>query len=189
MSEKTYSKDEYDALLAKVEDLKTKVVELTASADASQVDAAVAAVKADMETQVASLQSQLDTAVLEASANKAKHDELIAYLEEVAAAEAAALEHQARKEERISQVREVASFPAAYLEENADRFADMSDETFQVALEGFKAQQEALASTSGSSNGIPSETAMSAARTTNETSSPLSEVLALREKGIDPRNL
>jgi hypothetical protein len=66
--EKTYTEDEHNAVLAQVADLEAKVAELSASQEASALDAAVAAVKAEMETQISELQGQLDTAVLEAEA-------------------------------------------------------------------------------------------------------------------------
>lgn len=191
VSDKTYTEAEYNSLAAQVADLEGKLTELSAAAEASKVDEQVAAVKAEMETQVADLRSKLDAAVLEAEAAKKNHEELVALLVKAESEAVEAAEQAARKESRLAQVKEVASFPESYLEENADRFAAMSDETFEVALEGFKAQQEALAAAGASkSDDIPVATAMTAARTTTDKgSNPLSEVLGLRFAGIDPRTI
>lgn len=193
VSEKTYTEGEYNALQAQVEDLEGKVAELTASTEASQVDAAVAAATSDLEAQVADLQSKLDGAVLEASTAASKYDEVVSYIEAIATEQAAAEEAAARKDARVAAVKEVASFPDSYLEENADRFAAMSDEQFEITLDGFKAQQEALAaaaaSTSTSSGDeIPAATAMTAARTNEGSANPF-EVMHLRGIGVDPRTI
>lgn len=186
MSEKTYTEDEYNALVAKVTDLEAKVSELTAATETSATDAAIAAAKVELEAQIADLQSKLDTATLEAEAAKKSHDDLVGYLEGEAAAIQAASELDARKTERLAAVKEAASFPDEYLESNADRFAAMSDEQFAAALEDWKTI--APKSTSAKDD-IPSTTAMAASRSNDSTPNVLSEVMGLRFEGVDTRTV
>lgn len=182
---KTYTQEEHDALAAVVSALQAQVAELTAAGESSAMDAKIAAAVAQVEAQVTELQSQLDAAVLEAQAAKDERDTTIAYLtgERDAAEAASAL--SARRDERIAKVKEAASFPDEYLESNADRFAAMSDEDFEKALEDWKVIAPAP---KPASSVIPAATAMTAARST-DTPSVLAEVLNLRFQGIDVRNV
>jgi chromosome segregation ATPase len=194
--EKTYSEAEYTALAAQVEDLKAKVTELTAAAEVSEVDAKVAEARAELEAQVADLRTKLDAAVLESETVKKNHTEVLAYLETAKTEAEEAAAREARKAERVEQVKEIASFPESYLEENADRYADMDEETFEFTLEGYRAQKAALEAAAGESSDkkddeIPAATAMTAARS-NDGSSPkglLTDVLGMRFQGADPRTL
>lgn len=185
MSDKTYTEDEYNALVAKVTDLEAKVSELTAATETSATDAAVAAAKVELEAQIADLQSKLDTATLEAEAAKKSHDDLVEYFEGEAAAIQAAAELEARKSERVAAVKEAASFPDEYLEANADRFAAMSDEQFEAALEDWKA----IAPKGTAKDDIPSTTAMTASRSNDSTPNVLSEVMGFRFQGVDTRTV
>lgn len=191
--DKTYTEGEYNALVAQVEELRGKVAELTAATEASEVDA-LSAAKADLEAQVTDLQSQLDAAVLESSTHKTQYDELVALLETTEAARLEAEAASERAEARIAQVKEVASFPEAYLEANTERFAAMSDEVFELTLEGFKAQKEALVAAAGGTSSddsqIPDVTALTAGRSnSSDVSNPLAEVMNLRFQGIDARTV
>lgn len=188
VSEKTYTEAEFNALAGEVADLKGKLVELSAAAEASNVDARIAAAKAEVEAQVADLQSKLDAAVLEAEAVKTEKEAIVAFLEgeKTAAEEAAAL--LARKDERLAKVKEAASFPETYLAENADRFAAMSDEAFEAALEDWKAAGVKKAEAASGAGEIPDATAMTASRSTDG-SNPLAEVLGLRFQGVDTRTV
>lgn len=186
--EKTYTEAEYNQLAGTVSSLEAQIAELTKAAEAEAIDARIADAKAELEAQVAELQSKLDTAVLEAEAARSELDSVVSFLaaEQSAAEEAAAAE--ARKEERIAKVKEVASFPDEYLEANADRFAAMSEEAFEVALEDWKAI--APKSEKTEEELLPA-TAMTAARTstTNSDKSLLREVMGLRGAGIDVRTI
>lgn len=189
MSEKTYTEEQYTALLAKVSDLEAKVVDLSTAAEASQMDAKIAAARAEVETKVTDLQSQLDAAVLEAEAAKNSRDAVVQWLEGEATAAQAAAELAARMDDRIAKVKEVASFPDAYVEANAERWAGMPEELFVASLEDWKTIAP-KGSESTSKNGIPAVTAMTAARTdTNKGTDVLTEVLDLRFHGIDARRV
>jgi hypothetical protein len=112
---KTYTEEEYNALLVQVADLETKVKELDGVRLESEVEAKLAAAKAEAEAQVADLQSQLDASVLEAQSAKDEKDAVLKALEELAEADAKAAEFQARKDERVARVKEVASFPEEHI--------------------------------------------------------------------------
>lgn len=188
MAEKT--QEEFDALLAQVEELKGKVAELSTASVESQIDAKVAAATAELESKVTDLQTQLDASVLEAQAAKDEKESTLAFLAGVEAEATAAAELAQRKETRITQVKEVASFPDEYLEANADRFAAMSDEAFAAALEDWKTVAPKKSETAnGKKEEVPSVTAMTASRTTTETVNPLREVMDLRFQGVDVRTV
>jgi hypothetical protein len=144
VSDQTYSKAELDAAVDKAVSEKTAVLEaqvtdLQAAAQTSEVDAAVSQVKAEAAEQIADLQRQLDDKVLEAANVTAEKDAIITWLDSEASAAEQTKVVEARREERLTKVKEVASFPEEYLTANADRFAAMSDEDFQVALDGWAA--------------------------------------------------
>lgn len=191
VSDKTYTEQEINDLLAKVSGLEAKVTELTASSEATELDQRIAEAKAELETQVTDLQSKLDAAMAESGAHKKNYDELTEYLdtEVKAAAEAAALE--GRKAERVEAVKEVASFSDEYLDANAERFAAMSDEAFAAAIEDWKVVAEAASAKPASEKKteLPAATAMTAARDNTTDDNPLHEVLSLRSMGVDARTV
>lgn len=189
MSTTTHTDEELKAAVdAAVAPHLARIKDLEASQQTSEVDAAVAAAKAELEGQIAELQTQLDAKVLEAQTEKERADGITAWLdEEKVKAEQAALV-DARKSERIDKVKEVASFPQEYLDANADRFAAMSDEDFEVALEGWKAISKPEGSGGGGGDHIPDKTGLHAARdeTTNKngkTSTAVKELIGSRRNG------
>ena len=184
VSDKTYTEAEFTSAISEVAGLKAQLAELTAAAEASNIDAKIAEAVAGSEAKAAELQSQLDAAVLEAEAAKAEHIALVTQIAETEAAATAAAELAARKDERLVQVKEHASFPDEYVEANADRFAAMSDEAFEAALADWKA----IGVKAPIVDGIPAVTAMTAARSTDG-SNPLAEVLGLRAQGVDTRTI
>lgn len=184
---KTYTEEEHNAVLAKVADLETKVAALAKSTEDSETDSKIAAAKAESESKVTDLQTQLDAKVLEAEAAKTESEKFVAWLEgEKTAAEEAAT-FASRKDERIAQVKEVASFPDEYLEANGDRFAAMSDEAFTAAIEGWKVL--GVKPAGDKKDEVPSATAMVASRSNDNNKSVLSEVLGLRFQGVDVRQI
>jgi hypothetical protein len=185
---KTYTEDEHAAVLAQVEALRTQVADLTKAAGASELDAKLAEVKAENDAKVADLQASLDTAILEASTAKTELQETVAYLEAENAAKVEAEAAAARKDERVSKVKEVASFPDEYLEANADRFAAMSEETFEAALADWAVVSKPGKSTK---DALPAATAMtaSASRSNSNDDNVLAEVLGLRGAGVDVRTI
>lgn len=183
---KTYTEEEYNALLAQVADLETKVNELDSVRHESEVEARIAEAKAQFETQVSDLQAQLDTAVLEAQAAKDEKDGMLAYFDQLKAEEEAAAQIAALREERIGRIKEVASFPDEHIAARADAWAALDEEAFEAVLADWKA----IASKAGvTPEVVPTDTAMTASRDT--TSQPsggtLREVLGLRFQGVDTR--
>lgn len=182
---KTYTEDEYNALLAQVADLEAKVNELDGARQESEVEARIAEAKAAADAEVEDLQSKLDTAVLEAQAAKDERDQIVAYFEQLKADEEAAEQIAALREERIGRVKEVASFPDDYIAARADAWAALDEEAFEAALADWKA----IANKGG--DPVPATTAMTASRdTTNQPQGgSLREVLSFRFQGVDPRTV
>lgn len=175
----TYTEEELQAAVDKaVAAMQARVTELEQSQQVSEVESAKAALRAELQTTVDDLQSQLDAAVLKAEAAERERDEIKAWLDAEATAQAEAEAIQARKEERLTKIREAASFPEDYLTQNADRFAAMSDDDFNTAVESWKAIAPAGTST------IPEKTALHAGRESESTAgSALKDVIALRRNG------
>jgi hypothetical protein len=164
--------------------LDAKVNELTEAAKTSEVEQVKAQLKAEHDTAIADLQGQLDNKVLEATAASTELTAIKAWLETEAAAIETAKVVGARKAERLDKVKAVATFPEEYLAANADRFAAMADEDFQVALDGWAAI--ASASTGTGSTTVPNKTALHAGRDTSTGSadSPTKAIFDLRRQGV-----
>ena len=129
----------------------------------AEIEAAIAAAKAEGEEKVAELQSELDTKTLELETVKKAHDELVALLEETEKAEKEAAELEARKTERVEQVKAEVSFPEDYVnDEFCDRLAAMSDEDFETNLAAWKALAPATAD--ADTDDPPADTGLKAAR-------------------------
>lgn len=182
----TYTEEEVQELRTQISDLEAKVKEHAESSRESEFQAKIDEAKTELEAKVAELQSQLDTAVLENENAKQERDNLLAWLEEQknAVEEAAAL--AARRDERIAKVREVASFPDEHIEKNADRWAKLSDEDFEAALEDWRTVS------AKKNEGLPTASALTASREGNSDdkgSSVMRDVMRMRSLGVDPRKL
>lgn len=184
----TYTEEEVQELRTQISGLEAQVREYADSNRESEFQTKIDEAKTELETKVAELQSQLDTTVLEAETAKTERENLLAWLEEqrISAEEAAAI--AARRDERISKVREVASFPDEHVEKNADRWAQLSDEDFEAALEDWRAVS------AKKSEGLPTASALTASRegdnsNNNESSSVMRDVMRMRFVGVDPRKL
>lgn len=163
--------------------LLARIAELEKSAETSEQEAAVAAVRAEYEGKLSDLQAQLDGKVLEAQTEKERADLLVAWLEGEKEAQEQAAELASRKDERLAKIKEVASFPDEYLSEHAERFAAMSDDDFATTLESWKAIGAKKDGEAG--DRIPSGTALHAARDSEPArgGSALKEVIGLRRNG------
>lgn len=184
----TYTEEEVLGLQTQITDLEAKVKEHAESNREAEMLAKIEEAKTESETKISELQSQLDTAVLEAEAAKQERENLLAWLEEqkVTAEEAATL--VARRDERIAKVREVASFPDEHIEKNADRWARLSDEDFEAALEDWRTVS------AKKSEGLPTASALTASReggnsNDNGETSVMRDVMRMRFIGVDPRKL
>lgn len=184
-SVKTYSEEEYDALLAQVADLETKVNELESVRQESAMEAKIAELTAQFEAQVSDLQTQLDTAVLEVKAAQDEKSAIVSYFEDLATAEEQAAALVAVREERVARVKEVASFPEDHIAARADAWAALDEEAFEALLADWKA----IAS-KGDGSTVPVATAMQASRDTNQTKEgTVREVLNFRFQGVDTRSV
>ena len=183
----TFSAEELQAAIdAATAELQSQLAAIESAAQESEIEARVAAATAEAAAEVEALRAQLDVAVLE---RQAAIDELSTFKAELEALEAAEEEAKtvaARREERLAQVKEVASFTDEYLEANADRFAAMSDEDFEARL----AEYAAISKPSG---GIPKTTALTSAREVasdnNNSRSIVGDFMRGTLTGIDPRTL
>lgn len=186
-SVKTYTEDEFNAVLAQVADLEAKVKELDGVRLESAAEAKIAEAQAQADAKVADLQSQLDAAVLEAQAAKQEKEATVAYLEAQQAEADRAAQVAALREERIAKVKEVASFPDEYIESRADAWAALDEEAFEAHLADWKAIGSKPAA-DATSEALPADTAMKASRETTTTrSGSLREVLGFRFQGVDTR--
>lgn len=188
---KTFTQEEYDAVVAKVESLTAELSELKASAEQEAVDARIAELDEKHAAEVAEIQAKLDTAVLEAEEARKELEAAKEYAEAEAKAWQDAAEVAERREDRLARVKEVASFPEDYLESNADRWAAMDEDSFEAALSDYAAVPKAeVAEDSEKETEVPTETALETEReTAGATESAVSSVLSFRAQGIDPRTV
>lgn len=191
MSEKTYTQEELDATVAEaIRPLQESLNDLKAGVEQSEVEARIAAVKAEYDETVKSLQTELDTTTLKATEAEKAMDDLVVLLEEIAAEESETADAIARTEARLSKVEEVASFPEEYMNANAERWAAMPEEEFDAliadwaAISGRKAGAAAATTTD-----FPEKTAMVASRSDEKSESAVREILNLTLHGVDPRTV
>jgi len=188
VSTKTYTEEEVAQAVAEaIKPLEEEAAKLRVAQQSSEVAEQIAAAVEPLETRVSELQAELDEATLRAQTEKDRADGIVAWLDEegTKAEEAAAV--SARKDERVAKVAEVAKFPDEYVEANADRWAAMSDDDFEVALEGWRE----IASTNGTvkvpTSELPRETAMGGSRDGAAKPSAARELIRMRQHGIDIR--
>jgi len=185
VSERTYTEAELTAAVEqaaaeKTAALEAQVRDLQTAALTTEVSVAVAAAKAEADVVIADLQRQLDEKVLEAATASAEREAITAWLDAEKAAAVEAERIGTVKVERLAKVREVASFPEEYLTANVDRFAAMSDDAFQVALDGWAAIAKGV-----STGGIPKVTSLHASQEMDRspsTSSAVKDMFALRRE-------
>lgn len=200
VSEKTYTSDEVEALVAAAvakatEELSAELEGFKSSQETAEIDEKIAAAKAEAEAQVAEIQMKLDESVIEAQQAKQERDEIMAWLEATAADAALAAEVEARRESRIAAVAEVVTFPEEYVAERASKWAAQSDDEFEVTLADYRAIAEKLGTPAEEGTSTPP--AAAAMHATRETSnaptrkigSAVQEVLRMRSLGEDPRDI
>lgn len=190
---KTYTEDELAAAVAEaVAPVADELATLKASREAQEVEARIAALKAELEAAKAEVETQLDVVTAERDAAKGEYENLVAYLDAEVARQAEADAFAAKRDERIARVKEVASFTDEYVSERADKWAALDDEAFESLVEAIEAAKEAK--TDGSSeNKIPASTAMTATRDESGSGPSVKDVrrdvMGLNLRGIDPRTL
>lgn len=193
----TYSEEEVAAKIAAAvtsatSDLTAKVHELEGAAASSEVETRIAEAKTELETKVSELQASLDAKAIEVQAEKERANALEA--EKVASA--AKVEADARKDVRVAKAKDAAGFSDEYLSANADRFAAMSDEEFESAVEGWTEARTAALATANKPDPskVPVTTALTATRDPQSGQQPSGidlarEIGALRFAGIDSRRI
>lgn len=194
---KTYEETEVQALVSAAvakatEDLHKELDTFKTSQQAEEIEAKIAAAKAEGEEALAELQKKLDEAVLDAEKAKKERDELNAWLTE----EATKIEQEAQvaalRDERVAKVAEVATFPEDYVKERADAWASLTDEAFEALLADYKAVAS-KEETPASPGPISRVSAMQATReTTNgngKVGSAVREIIGMRTLGVDPRTI
>lgn len=158
----TFNQEQVDAavnaatapLLAELEALKAGLAE-------NEVEAKIAAAKAEAEEQVKAAQKAVDDATLRADSAEAELTNLKAYLEQVAAETAEAEAAEARKEARIAQLKEKTSFSDATIDARIGEWAKLSDEDFEARL----AEWSELSGPKSEEAAKVAETAMKTVRT------------------------
>jgi DNA repair exonuclease SbcCD ATPase subunit len=138
MSNNTYTEEDLQAAVqAALAPVQAELSEIKTSQEQAEIDARFAELTEAHEATVAELQAQLDTATAEAEAEAAKHDELVAYLQDLASAEAAQAALEARRTEVAAAVADI--FEEDHVKANLDRWAAMDDEAFQAFVADFSA--------------------------------------------------
>jgi len=143
VGDKTYTDEELAAAVeaARAEAVAAAVAEAVAPLEAeldtlraaqadTEVGAAVAAATAPLEAQVTDLETQLATALAEATAAAEARDALQATIDE--AVEAAAIAD--RKDERVQAVKDLEFWTDDFIDKNADDFAALTDEAWDSKL-------------------------------------------------------
>ena len=186
-----------EAPVATEDDIKAAVDAATADAVAT-----IAELKAQLATHdqaaneaaVAELQSKLDEAV---AARKTADEELtatVAFLEAEHARVSEEVAAAARRDERVEAVRATAVFPDAYVEENADRWAKYGEDAWTTQLGEYQAIAAARPASSEvpvvEEKAAPALTAVAAtANDSTDRKSAVADVLALRSRGVDLRQI
>lgn len=118
--------------------LQSRIVELEASKQTDEIEAAVADATATLSTEAARLQSELDAAnVAKTAAETALADLEAARVQAEADREEAERVSQL-KDKRIEEATAAAVLDEDYIKEHADRFAAMSDEDWAFNLDEWK---------------------------------------------------
>lgn len=203
MSDKTVTQDDLDAAKAEADQAKADLAaaaeretELAAELEAakaklneSEVGKAVSAAVAEKDTEIADLQSKLDTAEAERQAATKALDDFKA---EVEAKETAAADFTAyleRAKARQDALKDSELYSDEHIAENLPRFTAMDDEQFEASIADVKT---AIAARTGEP--IPKATSMKASADSDTTTSQgktsvLSTIGAMRRDGKDFRTL
>lgn len=182
----TYTEDDVKAAVDEaLAPVLTELNALKASQAESQVDARITEAMAEAEKALAEAKADLDMATARADAAELHVTHIETYLAEVAAAVEAAVAAEERKAERVEAIKAVASFKDDHIEKNADRWASMAQEEFDVLLEDL-ASIGSPAPELDDLEKVPESTAMNHTRSTNK-STATSEVFGLLRASYDQK--
>lgn len=184
----SFTQAEVDAAVAAATaDLQTRLEELGAQVRDTEVGRAVADAVAAKEAEVSELQSKLDAAEAARTAAEHKLTETEQFWADAITAHEEQATVAARREQRVAEAKSAGVLSEDYVDEHADRFAAMSDEDFTARLDEWRA---IAAATGASTTSIPSKTALVAARAADEKpTSALAYITDLRRARVDPRTL
>lgn len=187
----TFTQEDIDAAVAQVRaELETKISELTAKNEQSEAEARFIADREELEAQIVALQADHDGAVLRADQAEKDYIDLVAFLEGTEAETAAAA---ALAEARTGRLEKVAAYNFAeeYVTANADRWAAMSEDDFAALTSDWDAvlakREQARSTATGSV--LPKATAMTASSEEIDSTALMAEVLNMKFNGNDPRKL
>lgn len=136
---KTYTEEEFAAAMKPLQD---ELDALKEQANAEAVDAKLSELDEAHKVELEELRKELDDAVLKAQASQEAHDAVVTWLEATAAEQAETDEREARKDDRLTKIAAVAEFPQEFVEKNTERWIAMSDEDFDLTVEGYKVTVE-----------------------------------------------
>lgn len=186
-----------EAPVATEDDIKAAVDAATADAVATIAELRAKLATHDQaatEAAVAELQSKLDEAV---AGRKTAEEELtttVAFLDAEHARVSEEVAAAARRDERVEAVRATAVFPSDYVEGNADRWAKYGEDAWATQLGEYQAIAAARPAVSEvpvvDEKAAPALTAVTAvANDSTDRKSAVADVLALRSRGVDLRQI
>lgn len=183
----TFTQAEVDAAVAAATaDLQTRLDELGAQVRDTEVGRAVAEAVAAKDAEVSELQNRLDAAEAARTAAENQLQTVETFWAEAIAAHEERAVVEARRTERVAEAKAAGVLSDEYVDTNADRFAAMSDDDFKARLDEWRA----IAAATAGKTSIPNTTVLSAARSTDEPpSSALAFIGDLRRARVDPRTL
>lgn len=188
----TYTEqDLLKAVQEAVAPLKAELDTLKASQAEGEIEARIAAAKAEGETALADLQARLDAAEALANTEKAAREALEQKLADEAAEAQRQQEVAARKEARKAAVAEVGCFTEEQITAKLDSWAELSDEVFEQRMEEWREIAAARPAPTSTQPVTPATAAMTLREHTNKDgySGMFDSLRDLRAKGIDIRNL
>jgi hypothetical protein len=187
---KTYSEEELVAAVNEaVTPLKAELDRINAQSAEGEVEAKIAAAKAEVEGQLTEVQNKLDAADAAKTAAEDELTKVMAWLQTEADAAAETARLEGLKTTRRDAVKAVASFTDEQLDAKLDRWVAMDDESFETFVEGLKDVAAAAPAAPILPTFVPVDTAMSTTRTPTGATSAVSDLFGLMRDGVDPRTL
>ena len=192
---KTYTEDEFTAAVKEAvtpiqEAANLKVAELQGKLDELTTESE----KAELDGQIAEMQSALDIADAKVAAAEKALADTLTYFDELEAARLEAERLEGLKASRRDAVKDAASFSDEKIDEKIDRWVAMSDEDFDSFLDDLRAivpaatASETEVSTEDEVEKV-AETAVENVRSERSNVSVASDVFDARNRGINIREI
>lgn len=159
------------AVTAATDKLQAQLDELTKAQQTSEVAAQIQAVRDELQAKLDEVQQELDTTILRAEKAEKEIEDTKTYLDAEAAREQEEAERASKREGRLAQAKEL-GFSDETIADKADRWAEMSEETWETFVESCRDIKPAAATTEPGKAGegkakegeLPKETALAATR-------------------------